>query len=150
MGRPSKMKRRAEKYERIGSENPTVGITASWEPPKSNQQSAMGRRNQTVQHLPEDPSYTSSQIEILRIKGQRETTAWGWSHQPYCLKVGFRSLWDRSADSTWVVYIWSKDKALILSSMRPGGWAQFVLFWCFHLLFLSLYPRDPGFCPGST
>jgi hypothetical protein len=34
MGRPLKMKRRAEKYERTGSENPTVGITASWKPPK--------------------------------------------------------------------------------------------------------------------
>jgi hypothetical protein len=28
------MKRRAEKYERMGSEKPTVGIASSLEPPK--------------------------------------------------------------------------------------------------------------------
>jgi hypothetical protein len=27
---PSKINRKAEKYERIGSENPTVGMAASW------------------------------------------------------------------------------------------------------------------------
>jgi hypothetical protein len=27
---PSKINRKAEKYERIGSENPTVGIASSW------------------------------------------------------------------------------------------------------------------------
>ena len=28
---PSKLNLRAEKYERIGPENPTAGITSSWE-----------------------------------------------------------------------------------------------------------------------
>jgi hypothetical protein len=30
MRTPSKRNRRVEKYERIGSENPTVGIASSW------------------------------------------------------------------------------------------------------------------------
>jgi hypothetical protein len=31
MPTPSKINRIAEKYERIGSENPTVGIASSWQ-----------------------------------------------------------------------------------------------------------------------
>jgi len=31
MRTPSKLNWRAEKYERIGSENPTVGIASSWQ-----------------------------------------------------------------------------------------------------------------------
>jgi hypothetical protein len=31
MRTPSKLNLRAEKYERIGLENPTVGIASSWE-----------------------------------------------------------------------------------------------------------------------
>ena len=66
------MKRRAEKYERIGSENPTVGIASSLEPPRCGQQSK-GITNWLALDRPEDLSYTNRQIEVLREMMQQET-----------------------------------------------------------------------------